>query len=100
MRLYRIKTHFYAKDLDEGAILGYILAENGLKVYDYINEKYMYGDWSEIVMRDREEIIAEEGDFDSENTGEFYDQKYGWEDLGEVSSDDIATLKRLKILPE
>jgi hypothetical protein len=47
-----------------------------------------------------EAIIAAKGDYDSKYMGEFYDQKYGWEDLGEVSAEDIASLKRLKILSE
>ena len=100
MRLYRIKTHFYGKDLDAEANLGYAVAENDDGIYDHINKNKFGGKWPEFVEMTREAIIAEEGDCDSEYMGEFYDQKYGWEDLGEVSADDIANLKRLKVLPE
>lgn len=99
MRLYKIKTHFYGKDLDEEVILGYAVAENDDGIYDHINEKIMYDEWPDSVGMTRENIIAAKGDYDSKYMGEFYTQKYGWEDLGEVSADDVANLKRLKILP-
>lgn len=98
MRLYKIKTHFYGKDLDEEASLGYAVAENDDGIYDHINKKYKYDGWPESVEMTREEIIASNGDYDSEYMGEFYDQKYGWEDLGEVSTEDIAHLKRLMVV--
>ena len=99
MRLYKIRTHFFGKDLDEEAILGYAVAENDADIYDHINKKHRGDEWPELVEMTREEIIAAKGDYDSEHMGEFYDQKYGWEDLGKVSTDDVANLKRLKILP-
>lgn len=100
-RLYKIKTHFYGKDLDEEASLGYAVAKNENGIYDHINKKYHKRyEWSELVKMTREEIIAAKGDYDSKDMGEYYNQKYGWEDLGEVSADDIANLKRLKVLPE
>lgn len=98
MRLYRIKTHFYGKDLDEEANLGYAVAKNDEGVYEHINNKFKYDEWPESVEMTREKIIAARGDYDSEYMGEFYDQKYGWEDLGEVSAEDIAHLKKLKII--
>ena len=98
MRLYKIRTHFYGKDLDKEAILEYAVSEDGKGIYDHINKKYNYGEWSECVEMTRETIIAAKGDYDSEYMGEFYDQKYGWEDLGEVSADDIVNLKRLRVL--
>lgn len=100
MRIYKIKTHFYGKDLNKEAMLGYAIAENEESIYGYINEKYKYGEWPECVEMTREEIVAAKGDYDSECMGEFYDQRYGWEDLGEVSVDDIANLKRMKILSD
>jgi hypothetical protein len=100
MRLYRIMTHFYGKDLDRGASLGFAVAENDEGIYEYINQKYKYNDWPESVQMDREAIIAAKGDLGSDYMGEFYDQKYGWEDLGEVSADEVANLKRMKILLE
>ena len=100
MRFYKIKTHFYGKDLDEETALGYAVAENEGGIYDLINKKYRYNEWPELVEMTREEIVAAKGDYDSEYMGEFYDQKYGWEDLGEVSADDIANLNRLRVLAE
>ena len=100
MKLYKIRTHFYGKDLDKEANLGYMVAENDNGVYDHINKKFQYGEWPEFVEMTREEIISAKGDYDSECMGEFYDQKFGWEDLGEVSSEDVAHLKSLKILAE
>ena len=98
MRLYKIRTHFYGKDLDKEACLGYAVAENDDGIYDHISEKYKYDEWPEVVEMTREAIIAAKGDYDSAFTGEFYDQKYRWDDLGEVSADDIAMLKRLKVI--
>lgn len=98
MRLYKIKTHFYGKDLNEEASLEYAVAENNEGIYDYINKKFRWKEWPELVEITREEIIAAKGDYDTEILGEFYDQKFGWEDLGEISADDIAHLKRLGIV--
>lgn len=100
MRLYKVKTHFYGKDLDEEASLEYMVAENDDGIYDHINKKHKYNDWPESVDMTREAIIAAKGDYDSGYRGEFYDQKYGWEDFGEVSAIEIASLKRLMILPD
>jgi hypothetical protein len=100
MHLYKITTRFLGKDLNKFATLTYLVAENEDGVYDHINEKHMGNDWSESVNMTREVIIAVKGDFKSDYMGEFYDQKFGWEDLGEVSVEDIANLKRLKILSE
>lgn len=98
MRLYRVRTHFIAKDLDKDAILEFILAKNEDEVYEYINNKHCIGDWPGCAEMTREDIMAARGDFDADPHGEFYDQKFGWDDLREVSSEEIATLKRLGIL--
>lgn len=98
MKLYRIRTGFWGKDLNEEAILEYVVAENDDGIYDHVNRKFKYDEWPDSVDMTREEIIEAKGDFGSAYMGEFYDQKFGWEDLGEVSAEDIAHLKRLKIL--
>ena len=98
MRLYRIGTHFYGKDLDREANLGYAVAENDDGIYEHINKMYKYSEWPESVDMTREAIIAAKGDRGSQYRGEFYDQMYGWEDLGQVSAEDVANLKRLKVL--
>ena len=38
MQLFKIRTHFYGKDLDEEASLGYVVAENDDAIYDYIDK--------------------------------------------------------------
>lgn len=97
MRLYKITTHFYGKDLDEAAMLGFMVAEGDDAVYDHINATYNHGYWATRDMT-RETIIAARGDHNTDYVGEFYDQKYGWEDMGEVSEGDIAHLRALGIL--
>jgi len=54
MRLYKIRTHFYGKDLDEEASLGYAVAENDDGIYDHINKKNKYDEWPESVEMTRE----------------------------------------------
>lgn len=98
MRLYRIKTRFLGKDLDQYASLGHFLAENDDGIYDRINTAHKYGEWPESVGMTREAIIAAKGDYESDYMGEFYDQKFGWEDLGEVSAEEITHLKRFNVL--
>src|ERR1700722_6022223 len=98
MRLYKNKTHFYGKDLDQEAMLGYIVAENDEGAYGHINQTYFDEEWPESVEMDRDDIIAKKGDESSEYIGEFYDQKYGREDLGEISAEVIVRLKAHKIL--
>lgn len=100
MKLFEIITAFWGKDLEEEAILGYVVGETADAAYDYINDKHRYGDWPEQVAMTREELIAAEGDFQTEYMGEFYDQKYGWKDLGVIAPEDIACFQYFKILPD
>jgi hypothetical protein len=98
MKLFEIKTRFYGKDLHESASLGYVLAETEEAIYNHIENDCKGGDdWPQSVNSTKEKIIAAKGDFKTEYMGEFYDQKYGWKDLGEISSEDAAVLVRLKI---
>jgi hypothetical protein len=111
MRLFRVKTRFLGKDLDKTVLLGYLVAMTDDEVFEEISKQHCSGAWAgnkegyegdpdELAYIDtkKQEIVEARGDFDQENDGEFYDKKYGWEDLGEVSEEDIATLKRLGIL--
>jgi hypothetical protein len=107
MKLYRIITHFWGKDLYERVMLEYVVAINDDAIYEYISRKYRSAElssgnanWDEMVNMTREEIIAAHGDLDSDLQGEFYDQKYGWEELGEVTLADFATLKKLGIVDQ
>ncbi|OGZ05698.1 MAG: hypothetical protein A2762_02570 [Candidatus Lloydbacteria bacterium RIFCSPHIGHO2_01_FULL_54_11] len=104
-RLYRITTHFWGKDLDEGAILGYVVADSPEEVAEHISQKVHGGEWfgyesddgAEAVEETRLDYIAKQGDFHTEPAGEFYDQKYGWEEVGEVTDEQVTTLAALKI---
>lgn len=98
VKLYQIKTRIIGKDLDETVTIGFIVAESDEAVYDHIDEKHQYGGWAESVHLTREEIIAAKGDFGTKYMGEFFDQKFGWEELGEVTPEEIATLRRLGVL--
>lgn len=101
MKLYRITSEFWGKDLNEKVIIGYIVAENDEAVYAFIESTYIYVEdsWPESVEMTREAILAAHGDFDSKYLGEFYDQKFGWEDCGGITAEEIATLQRLGVLP-
>lgn len=97
-RLFKIKTRFLGKDLYETTTLEYIIAQNDEEVYDHINEEYCYGDWPEGSDMTREEIMEARGDFQAEYRGEFYDQKYGWEQAKELESGDEVVLKKYGIV--
>ena len=42
-KLYRGTTQFWGKDLNEKAILGYVVAKTDLEVADHISKKYKGG---------------------------------------------------------
>ena len=98
MKLYKIITYFWGKDLNEQAFLGYLVKTSDEEVYEHINEEYKGNDWPESVNMDREDIINQKGDFDSGYMGEFYDQKYGWEEVGEITLEQITCLEQLSII--
>lgn len=104
MKLFRIKTKIVVflgnnNDNEVDAILGYVLAKNSEEVYEHINEKYKSNDWPELTQMTREAIIEAKGNYRSELVlSRLYDQKFGWEDLGKVSSEDIARLRLLRVL--
>lgn len=100
MKLFEIITEFWGKDLEESAILGYAVGETAETAFNYINEKHCYSDWAGCVGMTREDIITAEGDFETEYLGEFYDQKYGWKDLGHIAPEDIACFQHYGILPK
>lgn len=108
MKLFRLKTEFWGKDLNEKASLGYIVAESEEEVAEYINNKYCYGDWfgsnedgdEDYVEMLRQDFIAHNGNFHTEYRGEFYDQKYGWEELGDIKDDQLDVLKAFGIIVE
>ncbi len=110
MRLYRIKTEFWNDNEKEKALLGYVVANSEDKVVEYINQKYHRGGWftfnnydnSRVLQNEasltKQDYLTNKGDFHTEHVGEYYDQKYGWEEVGEVTDEQIATLFELGIL--
>jgi hypothetical protein len=107
MKLFKITTIFLGKDLEQRAILGFITRGTEDEVADYINEKYRYEEWfgeedegAEWLAEQKAKIIAAKGDLEAPYEGEFYDQKYGWEGLGEVTDEQIATLKALSVITD
>ena len=105
-KLYRVTTQFWGKDLNEKAILGYVVAKTDLEVADHISKKYKGGerfDWGtdgDALEGKRGEYIANRGDFHTEYAGEFYDQKYGWEEIAQISDEQIIVLKTLGIVED
>lgn len=98
MRLYELRTLLVGKDLQRVLSLGFLLAESDGEVYDYLNTQEHSGGWPTDARMTREKIIAATGDFEADCDGEFYTQKFGWKDLGEVSEADAAVLKRLGLI--
>lgn len=109
MKLYRVKTEFWGKDLSEKATLGYVVADSEEEVAEHINQKHTYGEWflgiygnddPEEMEITKQDYLANKGDIHTEYAGEFYDQKYGWEEIGEVTDEQIAVLRDLGITQE
>jgi hypothetical protein len=106
-KLYRITTEFWGKDLNEKAILGYVVAETEEQIAQHISKKYVFGQWfgegyddaSEVETR-RQDYIDNKGDSHTEYAGEFYDQKFGWEEVMEITSKQIAFLKTIGVVDE
>jgi hypothetical protein len=109
MKLYKVKTLFLGKDLNREAIMGFVIAENDKGAFTIVSEEWAY--WHEVLedwrysgfnpRADRWErlILKDHGDFNHEYRGEFFDQKFAWECLGDITDSEIAILKKLGILP-
>lgn len=99
--LFKITTAFLGQDLDEVAILGYLIAESEEQVAEHINHRYCYGIWFGTNEKEKEinkqDFIANNGDFHTEYDGEFYDQKYGWEEVATLNDDEMKVLFDLRI---
>jgi hypothetical protein len=96
------------KDLSETVMLGFVIAETEEEIGRHINWKYGYGGWlgnsySEDP-EEREYLLAEyvehKGDFHTDYAGEFYDQKYGWEEMGEITDEQAAVLHAVGVVDE
>jgi hypothetical protein len=123
-KLYRILTPLTfphisteGRKCDE-ATVAYVLAETDEQIYDYIEGRFYQGyeyqdpGWCAFLEEGeltQEEIIEQKGDYTIENPEppvtlsyflETYCLGFRWEDLGEISPEEIATLQRLGILPK
>jgi len=112
MKLYAIIVNYQGKDLDAKEKGWYITANNEEEVFnhlsktqfeDYEGEEEGSGvsEWANYYDGDKktkERIIKNKGDFDEQYMGEFYDIKYGWEEIGEVTDAEAEVLKKFKIL--
>ena len=109
VRLYKITTHFLGKDLDHRAFLGYVVADSDDEVAEHINQKYHYGEWfgyadpsepDDETAAQRQDYIAHKGDDHTEYAGEFYDQKFGWQEIGEITEEQVAVLRTLDVISD
>lgn len=110
MKLYKIKVLHGAPKDSHTSIEEYILAEDDLQVFEYLRDGYREYLWSESDFEEgefetyeelKQNILENRGDLESEEGWEdaYYGiTKYGWEEVGEISKEEIDTLRRLKIL--
>lgn len=108
MKLFKLTTKFYGKDLEKVTLLGFVVADTEEDVARHINWTYHYGEWLGDCYSDDPadheyrlpEFVKNKGDFHTEYAGEFYDQKYGWEEMYEVTDEQIAVLRASGALDE
>ena len=121
-KLYRILTPLTfphvpteGRKRDE-ATVAHVLAENDEEVYEYIEcrfftgNKYQEPGWCAFCETlSRKKILKKKGDYTVKKPnppdtlfyfGEVYSLGFRWEDLGEVSPEEIAVLQRLGTLPK
>lgn len=123
-KLYRILTPLTfphipteGRKCDE-ATVAFVLAENDEAICDYIESRFYEGDeyqepgWCAFLEEGeltREEIIEMKGDYTVQEPdppitlflcGEIFRLGFRWEDLGEISPEEMAVLQRLGILPD
>lgn len=101
MKLYKIKTLFLGENLQEEAMLGYILAADDDAVYQYISDNFAWGEpWERQYENGvKAQIMENHGDYNEEYLGEGYDQKFGWEEIADnPTKEEIAVLDKFGIL--
>ncbi len=100
MKLYLIKTRLMGDELDQESIIGLLPAGTREEVYHYISTHYTWGEpsWEDQYENGTKARILEKGgDFQEEYLGDQYDQKFSWEDLGELTEKEIKTIKKIGI---
>ena len=125
MKLYKIIVLHGAPKDSHTSIEGYLVADYEVDVFDWIDKK-KYGSWSDQIedearMKEEDEefeyeyylnddwenpvpfkeyVMAMKGDLEDDNGWDdaYYGvTKYGWEEIPDVSEEDIETLLRLGI---
>lgn len=111
MKLYKIIVLHGAPKSSHTSTEEYILRENDKEVFEYIRlnyttflwensedfETYEFEDYNDF----KKDIMENKGDLEHESGWDdaYYGvTKYGWEDMGEITDDDINVLKKLGIL--
>ena len=107
MKLYQINSTFLGKDLQETRQIELVALSNDKDVFNYIDKNYMYEEWLERYSDNYdnenevlESIMKNSGDVEEEYMGEFYDEKYSWVCLGDITDIETATLKKLGLLKD
>ncbi len=105
MKLYKVLQLFLGKDLSESVPTYYVIGNSDEDVYNWINKNIFGADrdfdaWADMYddPDKKKEIMLNKGDFNEEYMGEFYDIKYGWEEVGEISPTEIETFKRFNLI--
>lgn len=110
-KLYKIIVLYGAPKDSHTSTEEYIIAKDDKEVFEYIaKDKKKYEWWEDdfesggqfdTFAEMKQEIMDNKGDLDSEEGWEdaYYGvTKYGWEEIGEISQDEINILIKLKIL--
>lgn len=113
MNLYKLTVLHGAPKSSCRAIFGYMISSSVEEVYEKLNEEAYWSDrqenWEEEKASDPEEdygqspkekIIENCGDLEDVDWADAYYGVwgYGWEDLGEISEQEIAALKKFRII--
>jgi len=102
MKLYKVSAIFQGKDLNHKSTAGYLTAESDEDVYEILNKMLFKEDydeeWDQYYAINKEILINARGDWEQEWMGEFFDIKYIWEDLGDMSAEDFKILDKFNVL--
>ena len=100
MKLYKIKTLFITGDTQEEALVGYLVANNDTEVYEYISDNIAWGEpWeAQYESGAKNRILEAHSDYEEEYMGEEYDQKYSWEEVDSISSEESRVLNKFNVL--
>ena len=99
MKLYKVTCRIIGKGtyLDEDVELGFVIGLNDGPVFAHIKDKYTIDCWetSSFLKEKARETGAQIFGYEDRAC---YIKQYGWEDLGEISEEEIECLKRLGLI--